>query len=140
MMNKVCPVILRKKDQILEVLLFKHPTAGIQLVKGTIEKSERIFQAAIRELYEESGIVVEKQHCYDWGSHQISNQTWYFIFCDTSSQNLKDQWSYETLDDYGYRFEFFWQNINACNIPDLPFKYAQALDLIRQKMNLDVKQ
>jgi len=139
-MNKVCPVILRKKDQILEVLLFKHPTAGIQLVKGTIEKSERIFQAAIRELYEESGIVVEEQHCYDWGSHQISNQTWYFIFCDTSSQNLKDQWSYETLDDYGHRFEFFWQNINACNIPDLPSRYAQALDLIRQKMNLDVKQ
>ena len=54
-MNKVCPVILRKKNQILEVLLFKHPTAGIQLVKGTIEKSERIFQAAIRELYEGIG-------------------------------------------------------------------------------------
>ena len=95
-----------EKNQILEVLLFKHPTAGIQLVKGTIERSERIFQAAIRELYEESGIVVEEQHCYDWGSHQISNQTWYFIFCDTSSQNLKDQWSYETLDDYGIVLSF----------------------------------
>lgn len=139
-MSKVCPVILREKNHILEVLLFKHPTAGIQLVKGTIEKSEPIFQAAIRELYEESGIVVEEQHCYDWGSHQISNQTWYFIFCDTSNQNLKDQWSYETLDDYGHRFEFFWQNINAYNIPDLPSKYLQALDLIKQKMNLYAKQ
>lgn len=51
-MNKVCPVILRKNNNILEILLFKHPTAGIQLVKGTIEKSEPVFQAAIRELYD----------------------------------------------------------------------------------------
>ena len=79
-MNKVCPVILRKNNNTLEILLFKHPTAGIQLVKGTIEKSEPVFQAAIRELYEESGIVVGEQHCYDWGSHQISNQNGTLFF------------------------------------------------------------
>ena len=135
-MNKVCPVILRKNNNILEILLFKHPTAGIQLVKGTIEKSEPVFQAAIRELYEESGIVVGESQCYDWGSHQISNQTWHFVFCDTANQGLEDQWCYDTLDDYGHCFEFFWENVNTYHVLDLHSKYVQALDLIRQKMNL----
>ncbi|MEF1341314.1 DNA mismatch repair protein MutT, partial [Vibrio rotiferianus] len=35
MVDKVCPLVLRNQNS--EILLFKHPLAGIQLVKGTVE-------------------------------------------------------------------------------------------------------
>lgn len=55
MIDKVCPVVLRKQNQ--ELLLFQHPLAGIQLVKGTVETfDESYITAAKRELAEESGI------------------------------------------------------------------------------------
>ncbi len=36
--------------------MFRHPLAGIQLVKGTVEPSENPADAARRELFEESGL------------------------------------------------------------------------------------
>lgn len=57
MVDKVCPLVLRKQNR--EILLFKHPLAGVQLVKGTVEPFDCDFlSAAKRELAEESGIVV----------------------------------------------------------------------------------
>jgi hypothetical protein len=44
--NKACPVILRRRNQ-LEILLFEHPLAGVQLVKGTIERSEIAYPTVI---------------------------------------------------------------------------------------------
>ncbi|MDF4937158.1 NUDIX domain-containing protein, partial [Vibrio parahaemolyticus] len=56
MIDKVCPVVLRNQNQ--EILLFKHPLAGVQLVKGTVEVfDESYIIAAKRELAEESGII-----------------------------------------------------------------------------------
>ena len=34
--DKACPVVLRHTTE-LEVLAFRHPLAGLQLVKGTVE-------------------------------------------------------------------------------------------------------
>ncbi len=54
---KVCPVVIRSGELGAEILMFRHPLAGLQLVKGTVEKSDRdTFIAAKRELKEESGI------------------------------------------------------------------------------------
>jgi len=36
--------------------MFRHPLAGIQLAKGTVEPSESPADAARRELFEESGL------------------------------------------------------------------------------------
>ena len=51
--NKVCPVVFRRVDSVVEVLAFEHPVAGYQLVKGTVESGESIETAALRELAEE---------------------------------------------------------------------------------------
>ncbi len=53
--DKACPVVL---SSVLpyKILLFRHPLAGVQLVKGTIEKGETPSEAVLRELAEESGI------------------------------------------------------------------------------------
>ncbi|WP_432767542.1 NUDIX domain-containing protein [Pseudomonas frederiksbergensis] len=66
--NKACPVILSSIPGT-HILLFRHPIAGVQLVKGTIEIGETPAQTALRELSEESGIeaasVVSDMGCWD---------------------------------------------------------------------------
>lgn len=46
MIDKVCPVVLRKQNQ--ELLLFQHPLAGIQLVKGTVETFDESYITAAK--------------------------------------------------------------------------------------------
>jgi 8-oxo-dGTP pyrophosphatase MutT (NUDIX family) len=54
--TKACPVVVRIIDGMEHLLVFNHPLAGYQRVKGTIELGERPSHAAVRELAEESGI------------------------------------------------------------------------------------
>ncbi|WP_422422450.1 NUDIX hydrolase [Pseudomonas sp. GZD-222] len=113
--NKACPVILRHSPGP-SILLFQHPLAGVQLVKGTIENRETPAQAALRELKEESGIdsatVVTDLGCWDAG---YLDQVWAFQLCEAGVV-LPDQWAHDTLDDHGHTFRFFWAPLD-----DLPF-------------------
>jgi len=77
-MNKACPVVLRYNNNALELLAFKHPRAGKQLVKGGIKKGESLENACIRELQEESGVkaqVVKQLGTWEAG---FKNQLWGF--------------------------------------------------------------
>ena len=109
---KVCPVVLRKSGYALEVLLFAHPLADVQLVKGTLELTDSSFEsAALRELEEESGIskVTSTQYLGSWESG-FQNQLWHFVLCDIS-ENLPNNWSFYTQDDGGHEFTFFWHRL-----------------------------
>ncbi|MGK9264493.1 NUDIX domain-containing protein [Sinorhizobium meliloti] len=48
--------MIRATKHGLEVLAFRHPSAGNQFVKGTIQQGEQPRDAAKRELLEESGL------------------------------------------------------------------------------------
>ena len=78
--NKACAVVL-SSTPYPRLLLFRHPLAGVQLVKGSIEKGEAPGMAAVRELWEESGIrgalIKEDRGCRDAG-HQ--GQVWSFRY------------------------------------------------------------
>ena len=54
--QKVTAFIIRERNGIKELLVFKHPTAGIQIPAGTVEADENIETAAKRETYEETGL------------------------------------------------------------------------------------
>ena len=54
--QKVTAFIVREKDGIKELLVFKHPTAGIQIPAGTVEDGEDLEAAVKREVYEETGL------------------------------------------------------------------------------------
>ena len=89
-MRKVVPVILRHHHQVLEILVFRHPLAGIQLVKGTIEQDEPYEQVAVRELFEESGLIAQTNPKFLGNTILKSNQQeWYFYWCETS-QSVAD--------------------------------------------------
>jgi 8-oxo-dGTP pyrophosphatase MutT (NUDIX family) len=55
-LEKVTAFIIRQQPSGPGVLLFEHPTAGIQVPAGTVEESEEPPAAALREGREESGL------------------------------------------------------------------------------------
>jgi len=110
--NKVCPVVLRKSSQGLEILCFTHPAAGNQLVKGTLEPPESPEAGALRELAEESGIesaAVVRSLGY-WASG-YEGQVWAFFECQPQTEP-PDAWVHMAPDDGGHAFEFFWHPVS----------------------------
>ena len=124
--EKACAVVL-SPTQPLRILLFRHPLAGVQLVKGSIEKGETPGEAALRELTEESGInaatIKDDLGCWDAGH---LGQIWSFHLCHVSGA-LPEQWSHQTLDDHGHRFEFFWASFDALPHADCHPVFQRAL-------------
>ena len=56
MIEKVTAFIVRKKNEKPELLVFSHPSAGIQVPAGTIEENESLETAVFREVKEETGL------------------------------------------------------------------------------------
>ncbi|HSM25080.1 MAG TPA: NUDIX domain-containing protein [Anaerolineaceae bacterium] len=56
MIEKVVALIVRKKGQQLQLLIFKHPANGYQLPAGTVEENEDLEVALRREVAEETGL------------------------------------------------------------------------------------
>ncbi len=111
-MNKACPVVLRHKNNQLELLVFKHPESGIQLAKGGIKKGEQLENACIRELEEESGIQAKVVKRLGVWESNFKNQIWGFCLMHYEDI-LPDTWEYATSDDGGHIFSFFWQPLNS---------------------------
>ena len=62
--QKVTAFITRERNGVKELLVFKHPTAGIQIPAGTVEKGEDIETAVKREVYEETGLQLVEIEVY----------------------------------------------------------------------------
>jgi 8-oxo-dGTP pyrophosphatase MutT (NUDIX family) len=114
--DKACPVVLTSSPPI-RILLFRHPLAGTQLVKGTIEKGETPGQAALRELTEESGI----------------SDVWSFHLC-RAERDLPERWGYKTLDDHGHLFEFFWASLEDLPYADCHPVFQRALKFLCERL------
>ena len=54
--QKVTAFIVRERGGVKELLVFKHPTAGVQIPAGTVEIGEDIETAVKREVHEETGL------------------------------------------------------------------------------------
>lgn len=112
MVKKAVPVVVRKSFHGIELLVFDHPLAGRQLVKGTIEAGEGIEEAAKRELMEESGLVDVQKTIY-LGSQDYPeiDHKWHFVLCEFSKK-LPERWEHFTEDGGGLIFRFLWQPLD----------------------------
>ena len=131
---KVCPIVLRKSGSTLELLVFEHPLADVQLIKGTLELTDSsVESAALRELEEESGIskVSSTKYLRSW-ERGFQNQLWHFVLSEVS-ESLPNNWTFYTQDDGGHEFNFFWHKLG-----DSPkFKcYEVFVKAIKQVENL----
>lgn len=109
--EKACPIVVRLHNGQREVLAFTHPSAGNQFVKGTIETGESTLEAAVRELWEESGIRADTP-LISLGFLSIgeNHQPWHFF--KYLSSGLPQTWSHQTEDDFGHTFTFFWHPLD----------------------------
>ena len=109
--SKVVPVVLRQQYDDVQILVFRHPLAGIQIVKGTVEENEALEVAALRELFEESGIQKASIEQY-LGVHipKEAGPNWSVFLCNVY-ENLPDGWTHFCLDDGGLAFQFFWHSL-----------------------------
>lgn len=55
-LGKVTAFIVRQHHAQRELLVFAHPTAGIQVPAGTVEEEETFEDAVLREVHEETGL------------------------------------------------------------------------------------
>jgi 8-oxo-dGTP pyrophosphatase MutT (NUDIX family) len=55
-LGKVTAFVIRQKYSQRELLVFAHPTAGIQIPAGTVEEGETFEHAVLREVHEETGL------------------------------------------------------------------------------------
>lgn len=109
---KACPIVLRQRNG-LQILVFEHPLAGVQLVKGSVEAGESCADAAIRELFEESGIMATRvlADLGVWRSG-YQQQHWSFHLCEVPTE-LPDTWLHHAEDDGGHDFRFFWHTLQS---------------------------
>jgi 8-oxo-dGTP pyrophosphatase MutT (NUDIX family) len=134
MTPKAVPVVLRRKGEKLEVLVFAHPKTGTQIVKGSVEPGESVQQAASRELAEEAGIAGAK--CLrDLGiwENSASNQIWHFSEMSVA-QELQDSWTHFTKDDGGHVFQFSWHPIDEPAPATCHSIFVCALDFLRKQL------
>ena len=129
--NKACAVILRKSIQGTELLVFAHPIAGIQLIKGSIEPGESGAQAALRELEEEAGVsdATVIRHLGVWHSG-FEGQVWSFSLCAPTSP-LPDAWVHHAADDGGHLFRFFWHPLAAAPTNQWHPLFQRALGFVQ---------
>lgn len=136
-MDKACPVVIRSRDDQLEILVFRHPLAGIQLVKGTIEPGESSLKASERELREEAGISLQAKHqLLEW--QRIPGEPIWGVCIMETGDGLPDEWSHHCEDDGGHTFHYFWHPLRKAPSTEWHPVFVYALDLIRNALKKQV--
>ena len=118
MVLKACPCVVVDR----QILAFKHPFAGLQIPKGSVEIDESIQAAILRELHEESGIsaavlgekVGEFECVIEAGSYNFTKrqeQRWH-LYLVIPAKPLPKRWTHAAFGseaEDGLLFEYFWQ-------------------------------
>jgi 8-oxo-dGTP pyrophosphatase MutT (NUDIX family) len=133
--QKACPVVYRLADEGVTILAFQHPSAGKQLIKGTVEDGERPQDAALRELREESG-VTPTSNLLHLGQAPIgkASTVWHFFAVEVCGLPL--HWEHQTEDDEGHAFAFFWHPLAEDLDQDWHPMFHEALRMIRRSVPL----
>ncbi len=113
-------------------LLLHHPSAGLQLVKGTVEPGEDPTRAAARELFEEAGL--ETVAATPMGASETiqPGEVWHFALCRVRPP-VRDNWQHLAPDDGGTLFRFSWLELDADHT-EMEARYSRALKWIQNAL------
>ena len=113
--QKVTAFIVRERGGIKELLVFKHPSAGIQIPAGTVEAGEELETAVKREVCEETGLqsveIEEYLGCFEneltEGERIIAETTQVYIEPDLNAMPYKEKLTKGLTVNYHYIQEDF---------------------------------
>ncbi len=133
MIHKACPIVLHPDGAPLRHLMFEHPTAGLQLVKGSIEPGEPPVRAAARELFEESGLETVAAVPIGHSDEIVSSERWHFSLCRVKPP-VRDAWFHLCADDGGIRLRLSWFEFGT-SLPDFSTPYVKAASWIERSLD-----
>ncbi len=129
--QKVCPVVLRDQDGVVEILVVRHPIMGMQVLSGTVGAEEAPESAAVRTLAAKAGIVDARVvKTLDESDTIADTQMWHFIVC--IADDLPDHWEFTPENEDGEETAFHWQPLEMVPNPDGHPVYLRALAHIRR--------
>lgn len=145
--HKAVAAVIRDTDRASELLVFRHPVAGVQIPKGTVEGDETIEAATLRELKEESGLELSivPNFIGTWerivGGGPDENgpleiNIWHISILKPGF-NLPKEWSHHATGspaEEGLIFDFFWEPIDNTLSERLDPLFAPTVDMIHQKV------
>ncbi len=147
--HKAAAVVVRTTAYGPELLVFRHPLAGVQIPKGSIESGESPADAAVRELAEESGILAGRVirhvgwHQFEVGEDATNDepretQIWH-TFLIAADAERRDSWSHQASGseiEERLVFEFFWLTLaDARNI--VAPRYVASIDFVATAIAAD---
>jgi 8-oxo-dGTP pyrophosphatase MutT (NUDIX family) len=125
-LRKALAAVVRPCATGHEVLVFRHPLAGVQLPKGTAEDDETIAEATLRELAEESGLAldVEPKLLGTWrrrldgrfGEARSHDEHVWHISLIEAPADLPPSWSHRatgSAEEEGLVFEYHWLPLDS---------------------------
>ncbi len=128
----VFPIVVRTNCNRDDILAFRHPLAGLQLVKGGVELGETPDQAAVRELREESGVHCRAAHLLETVPADDSGPMWHLVLCETAP--LPAHWIHRCLDDGGHDFAFFWHKLSSQLTYEWHPTFHKAMAYVRARL------
>lgn len=148
--HKACPCVIRRTDGYFELLAFRHPLAGLQIAKGTVDPGESTDRAALRELKEESGLeearILTKIGIYERitgagpGENGASEKhIWHLYHVEAKHPANLDFWSHEASgspEEEGLEFSFFWLKLNGKYNCEFHPIFIDIIRLVEEYLNL----
>lgn len=129
-------IIINSKNQILGCKPFGKKDNRLDIPKGHIEDGETPYQAAIRETFEETGLLLDKVELEDKGYHvYMKNKDLHLFKCNYEIEDLSElkctsffelnECSFPEVDGYEW-----------VNIEDIEYKfYIKLGPILREILN-----
>ena len=142
--EKAAACVVRAGKHGAELLVFRHPIAGVQIPKGSLEPGEDAEAAALRELREESGISVARI-VRKVGRHEVAvgagpdengsveRHIWH-TFLIVADDEVRDTWSHRASGsevETGLVFEYLWLPLAEAR-EQCASRYHASIDFIMQ--------
>jgi GNAT superfamily N-acetyltransferase/ADP-ribose pyrophosphatase YjhB (NUDIX family) len=134
-------------DSRLELLAFRHrdyPASGLQVPAGTVDEGEDVRLAAKREVFEESGLVMNDDFTFRGAYEYIRNDNGTchlrHVFHHHCSGETRDHWTHEvsgTGDDASLVFEYAWYPLSDC-VEGLIGQQGKYLSSLFQQVNSEI--
>lgn len=123
--KKVLAYIFRNNSGVKELLVFNHrayPEVSPQVPAGTVEVGESPELAILREVYEESGLTLQKPSFYigeyDYYREDINEYQSRHVYA-FEVDGLADKWEHIVSDgeeDKGMVFDYFWLPVEEARV------------------------